>query len=82
MKVFFKATIMDKKAQLGEMLKKAHDLWDLEAFSREVKRRKVLEQMYHKLYKFKEVEGIEIVLNPRDIADYIYSRAADAHPYR
>lgn len=73
---------MDKKAQLGKFLKEAHDLWDLEAFSREVKRRKVLEQMYQKLYIFKEVEGVELVLNPRDIADYIYSRAADGHPYR
>ena len=73
---------MDKKAQIGDVLKHAHDLWDLEAFSREVKRRKVVEQMYHKLYRLRTVEGIELALNPRDIADYIYGRAADGHPFR
>lgn len=73
---------MDKKAQLGDFLKHAHDLWDLEAFSREVKRRKVVELMYHKLYRLRGVEGVELALNPRDIADYIYGRAADGHPFR
>ena len=57
-------------------------MWDLEAFSREVKRRKVVDQMYYKLYRLRDIEAMELVLNPRDVADYIYGRAADGHSYR
>lgn len=57
-------------------------MWDLEAFSREVKRRKVVDQMYYKLYRLRDIEAIELILNPRDVANYIYGRAADGHSYR
>ncbi len=33
---------MYKKAQIGDLLKHVYDLWDLEVFSREVKRRRWL----------------------------------------
>jgi hypothetical protein len=71
----------DRRAALGEILKGTHELWDLEAFGREVKRRKVLEQLYVKLYLHRQADGAELVFGPRDILNFIYSRAADGYPF-
>jgi len=40
--VFLGEDRMYKKAQIGDLLKHVYDLWDLEVFSREVKRRRWL----------------------------------------
>jgi hypothetical protein len=73
--------VLSKAKTLGEMMLATHELWDLEAFGREVKRRKVLERLYRKLHRLRRVEGIELALNPADIFEFIYSRAADGYPY-
>jgi len=66
--------------KFGQMLVDTHLLWDLEAFGREVRRRKVLERIYKKFYKVRNKKGADLAFDPEEIMDFIYSRAADNYP--
>lgn len=72
---------MDKKEALGQIIIATHDVWDLEAFGREVRRRKVLERLYRKLHRYRNAEGVDFALNPTEIMSFVYSRAADGYPW-
>ncbi|MEM4312277.1 MAG: hypothetical protein QXX95_07805 [Nitrososphaerales archaeon] len=66
--------------KFGQMLVDTHLLWDLEAFGREVRRRKVLERIYKKLYRDKNGKGVELAFDPKEVIEFVYSRAADNYP--
>ncbi|GBC74795.1 hypothetical protein HRbin06_00102 [archaeon HR06] len=66
--------------KFGQMLVDTHLLWDLEAFGREVRRRKVLERIYKKFYKVRNRKGVDLAFDPEEIMAFIYSRAADNYP--
>lgn len=73
------------KGKLGAMLIDTHALWDLEAFGREVRRRKVLERFYKKLYllkvrESKDATAAELAYDPKEVLAFVYGRAADGHP--
>lgn len=77
------------KAVIGEILRETHDLWDLEAFQREVRRRKAVERLYRKLYRLALSDRpdraaiIELALSPEELWHFIYntsSRAIDGYP--
>ena len=74
--------ISERGKKLGSIMKATHELWDLEAFGREVKRRKILERLYKKLYRCENNSAADLSLSPKEILDFIYSRAADGYPYR
>ena len=65
---------------LGQMLVETHTVWDLEAFGREVSRRKVLERIYKKLYHHRHAEGADLAWDPSEIMNFVYGRAADGYP--
>ena len=73
--------VSEKRKKLGSVMKATHDLWDLEAFGREVKRRKILERFYRKFYRYRESTGADLAFQPKEILDFIYSRASDGYPY-
>lgn len=74
--------VSEARKKLGDIMKTTHDLWDLEAFGREVKRRKILERLYRKLYRYRDDTRISMAMEPKEVLDFLYGRAADGYPYQ